>query len=898
MTLLKINHKTSISIFLFSLWMLSLSSCTTSKIYKTTVTPDDYQSPYDASTLAVDNKTILLPYNRIIDAAGTVIRYGKPTLENHSLDCALLPGGKTLVVEDRYGIAFFDVQTNELIFHLDYTSKDSYKTLMSTYSGLKVLRRDDLTHIYWGASSPATHASYIMDAVWNGAKTEIRDAFIFSAVAPASMALPNDIALNKENGEYYMYVVLNGNSQLCKMRLSDKEIVWTAATGMAPFGITLSSGKAYVTNWAGPVPKDTTRETAGVPYGSAYIDHRTGATSRGTVSVIDLASGKILSEIETGLHPNAIIISHDQQYVYVSNGNSDNVSVIRTTDDQVVQTISVKLNDIDISYIGDSPNALAIDNSDTVLYVANGMDNAVAVVQLGKSTSSAGTGESNVAGFIPTEAYPGGLALNNEKLFVANLEGEGARASTDEKYQAHQQEATISIIPLPGKDKLDNYTERVKNANLLFRTRLSKLLPRDNIAAKPIPERIGEPSVFKHVVYIIKENKTYDQVMGDVAEGDGMKPLCIYGENITPNQHLLAKQFLLMDNYYVSGKSSAEGHSWTDAAIVTDYIEKNVRAWFRSYPHVLADAMVYNKEGFLWNNALDHGKTVRIYGEACSPIWPKGIGWKEIYESRQQGKLIDFTNKSTISRVRPIMSPSYPCYQGQHFADQIRADAFIKELKEIESKPGDQLPQLMILALPADHTAGLSPGFPTPEAMVADNDFALGRIIEALTRSRFWDSTVVFVTQDDSQSGWDHISAYRTTGFVISSYSQLKKTIHTNYNQTCIVRTIEQILGIPPMNVMDATALPMFECFGRKNGKETFTAVKNNIPIDKMNQGSAALTGKAKEYSLLSASHKLNEIDNGNDDLLNRILWFAAKGDEAYPQNMTIPKKYRKDDDD
>lgn len=268
------------------------------------------------------------------------------------------------------------------------------------------------------------------------------------------------------------------------------------------------------------------------------------------------------------------------------------------------------------------------------------------------------------------------------------------------------------------------------------------------------------------------------------------------------------------------------------------------------------------------------------------------------YETRQQGKLIDFTNESTISRVRPIMSATYPCYQGQHFADQIRADAFIKELDEFESKTGDQLPQLMILALPADHTAGLSPGFPTPEAMVADNDFALGRIIEALTRSRFWDSMVVFVTQDDSQSGWDHVSAYRTTGFVISPYSHLKKTVHTNYNQTCIVRTIEQILGIPPMNVMDATALPMFECFGEKNDKETFTAVKNNIPIDKMNQGSAALTGKAKEYSLLSASHKLNEIDNGNDDLLNRILWFAAKGDEAYPQNMTIPKKYRKDYDD
>ena len=884
--------------FLFPFCLLCAAGCTTAKIYNTSVTTDSYSSSYDVATLAADNKTILLPYNRIIDPAGTVIRYGQPSLENHSLDCVLLPGERILAVEDRYGIAFFDVQNNKLLFHLDYTSNSLYRTLMSTYSGIKVLKQENDIHIYWGASSPGTRASYIMDAVWDGEKAEIRDAISFNAVAPATMALPNDIAINKEKGEYYLYVVLNGNSQLSKIRLSDKKVIWTTPTGMAPFGIALSPTRAYVTNWAGPVPTDTSKETAGIPYGEVYVDHRTGATSSGTVSVIDLESGNTLSEIETGLHPNAIAISKDQQFVYVSNGNSDNISVISTKSDKVVNSISVRLNGEENSFIGDSPNALALNAGDTILYVANGMDNAVAVISLGEISSSLGKGNSRIAGFIPTEAYPSGLVLGNQNLYVANLEGEGARVNTGNGYQAHQQEATISIIPLPGEDKLNSYTERVKNANLLFRTKLSQLLPRNNVAAKPVPERIGEPSVFKHVVYIIKENKTYDQVMGDVPEGNGMKSLCIYGSNITPNQHLLAKQFLLMDNYYVSGKSSAEGHSWTDASIVTDYIEKNVRAWFRSYPHVLTDAMVYNKQGFLWNNALDHGKTVRIYGEACSPVWPNGMGWKQIYESRQQGKLIDFTNESTISRVRPIMSPGYPCYQGQHFADQIRADAFIKELNDFEKAPGDQLPQLMILALPADHTAGLREGFPTPEAMVADNDFALGRIIEALSKSRFWDSTVVFVTQDDSQSGWDHVSAYRTTGFVLSPYSHLQKTIHTNYNQTCVVRTIEQILGIPPMNVMDATALPMFNCFSAELNRDPFTALKNNIPIDQMNKSSTALTGKAKEYSLLSSSHKLNEIDNGNDDLLNRILWFAAKGDTSYPRNMTIPKEDREDDDD
>jgi len=413
-----------------------------------------------------------------------------------------------------------------------------------------------------------------------------------------------------------------------------------------------------------------------------------------------------------------------------------------------------------------------------------------------------------------------------------------------------------------------------------------------------VPERIGEPSVFKHVLYIIKENKTYDQVFGDMPEGDGMKSLCIFGNEATPNEHKLAKDYLLLDNFYSSGKSSAEGHSWTDAGIVSDYVEKNVYGWFRSYPHVLADALVYTKAGFIWNNALDHGKTVRVYGEACSPKFKSALDWKDIFELHLQKKNFEFTNTTTISRLEPIMSQTYPCFDGQKISDQLRADAFIKELKDYEAMPGDQLPQLMVMALPADHTAGMREGFPTPRAMVADNDLALGRIIEALSQSRFWDSTVVFVTQDDPQSGWDHVSSYRSTGFVISPYSVLGKTIHTNYNQTCMLRTIEQILGIPPMNVVDATALPMFDCFGSTPVKTGYKYLKNNIPLDEMNKPGAALNGKAKKFSRLSALPEFEHIDGGNDDLLNRIIWFAAKGNERYPKEMTLSKKLLRENED
>jgi YVTN family beta-propeller protein len=870
-------------------------ACTTSRVYKTSVVPDNYHSSYDDTTLTVDNNSILMPYNRFIDPAGTVIRFGNPSLENHSLDCILLPGGKVLVVEDRYGLAFIGLPENKLLFHLDYTGV--YKKLMSTYSGVKVVEEKNAFHVFWGASDPETKSSFILDAVWDGKKAGINRVIPFDAVAPSPMALPNDIAINKEDGENYLYVVLNGNSQLTKIRLSDKKVIWTTPTGMAPFGLALSSSKAYVTNWAGPVPSDTLKETAGIPYASVYIDHRTGATAYGTVSVIDLQTGKLKTEIKVGLHPNAVIAGKDRRFVYVANGNSDYISVINTENDRVVDSISVRLRNEGISFIGDSPNALVIDDSGTVLYVSNGMDNAVAVVRLGSRSSALGKGKSYIDGFIPTEAYPAGIALTEHTLYITNLEGEGARSATKNSFSSHQQEATLSIIPLVDKKTLQSYTARVEAANLTFREKLSQLLPRKGVIPKPVPDRIGEPSVFKHVVYIIKENKTYDQVLGDMPEGDGKKSLCIYGDEITPNEHKIAKDYLLLDNYYVSGKSSAEGHSWTDAAIVTDYIEKNVRAWFRSYPHVLADALVYNKEGFIWNNALDHGKSVRVYGEACTPELKDNLSWKNIYQSYQDGKSFEFTNETTISRLRPILSATYPCFEGQRINDQTRADAFIKDLKDFEKMSGDQLPQLMILALPADHTAGMREGFPTPRAMIADNDLALGKIIEALTQSRFWDSTAVFVTEDDSQSGWDHVSAYRTTGFIMSPYSHLEKTVHTNYNQTCIVRTIEQILGIPPMNIIDATALPMSDCFSGTFNKETYTFVKNNIPLDEMNKNTASLTGKARKYSILSSLPEFDHIDGGNDDLLNHILWFAAMENKPYPKQMTLPKKARKDED-
>ncbi len=887
------DFKKAISFILF----FSSFACSTSRVYKSSVVTHSDRYTITDTITSLDDKMIRMPYNRLIDPAGTVIRFGDPNQENHSLDCVLLPGTPVLAVEDRYGVSFVNIHSNQFLYHIDYNSSPAFKGLVSTYSGIKALKEGETMHVFWAVSKTSTGRSYVLDAVWDGTTGKITDPIPFPAVAPSPIAIPNDLAIHSENGENFMYVVLSGNSQLAKIRLKDRRPVWTVATGMAPFGIAITDEKAYVTNWAGPVPVEGMGETAGIPFGHVYIDSRTGATAMGTVDVFDLKTGRKQSEIRVGLHPNAIITSPDKYFVFVSNGNSDQVSVISTRQDKLIDSLSVHLNGISNPFMGDAPNALAIDHSGTRLYVANGMDNAVAVVKLGAKASVSGKGSNKLLGFIPTEAYPSGLALENDQvLCVANLEGEGARIpAKNGAYNSHRAAATVSVIPLPDRKQLKAYTQRVENANLLFRGKLAQQLPRLGVIPRPVPERIGEPSVFKHVVYIIKENRTYDQVLGDMTIGNGMRSLCIFGEEVTPNEHQVARNYLLLDNYLASGKSSAEGHQWTDAAMTSDYVEKNVRAWFQSYPHVQTDALVYNKEGFIWNNALDHGKSVRIYGEACSPEWDGHLDWKDIYKLSQEGRTFEFKNVSTISRVRPILSQEYPGYDGHKVNDQYRASAFINELKAFEQMAGDQLPQLMILALPADHTTGMREGYPTPRAMVADNDLALGRILQALSESRFYDSTAVFVTEDDSQDGWDHVSAYRTTGFVVSPYSVLHQTIHTNYNQTCIVRTIEQILGIPPMNALDATALPMFDCFSGKFDKTPYHFLPNRIPLDEMNKSASALKGKAKHYALLSAMPQFDHIDGGDDDLLNRIVWFSVNGKKAFPGKMTGPDKDKDD---
>jgi YVTN family beta-propeller protein len=836
-------------------------------------------------------RRVQLPFNRLLQPAGLQIILGDKSLENHVLDAVLSPDGKWLVVEERVSIVFISTAENTVKYTLKNNMHPDLLGGKNTYSGITWFRGENGPEILWSTIGK-NNRSFVASASWDGVKAKFNRLLEYQAIPPARLALPNEILLNKKSGRTFLYVVLNGNNQLVKQDFITGDIIWTIDPGVAPYGITLASEKLYITNWAGRHPELDDKEVAGVPWGSARVDNKSGgATREGSITVIDPNEGTIIKRLEVGLHPNEIISDKKGRFVYICNSNSDNISVINTLTDEITETISVRLQPEINPFFGDSPNGLCLSPDEKLLYIANGMDNALAVIKLGKKASVKGTkNESRVTGFIPTGAYPTAIATNKSGyLYVSNLEGAGnslgmnKNSSSNIVYNTHHQLASLSVIKKPGKKALKAYTDTVIALNNLSRATLAREKPRESIRPKPVPDRIGEPSVFKHVIYIIKENRTYDQILGDMKQGEGDPALCIYGADITPNTHKLAEEFILLDNFHVSGKCSAEGHQWTDASIVTDYIEKNMRAWFRSYAHVQNDALVYAPTGFIWDNAIRHGKSARIYGEASVPVVNKNLTWTDIYNKYQTGEKVDFFNHSTIEPVKKILCQTYPSYGSHVFTDLMRADALIKELNDYEAMDGDQLPEFMIIALPNDHTAGTRPGYPTPRAMVADNDLALGRIVEAFSKSRFWDSSVIFVVEDDSQNGWDHVSSYRTVSLVISPYSRLKTVNHTFYTQPSMIRTIEQILGLPPMNIQDAIAPPMTDCFGIEPDKTPFHALPNKIPIDEMNPPLLSLKGKDLYYAKKSMLPEFDGVDSGNDDLLNRILWFAAKGNFPYP---------------
>jgi YVTN family beta-propeller protein len=719
---------------------------------------------------------------------------------------------------------------------------------------------------------------------------------LFSIPLPSANApnrkeeIPAGLAISRDGRR--LYVVLNLSNRLAEMDTDTGEMLRSWPVGVAPYDVVLVGDKAYVSNWGGRLPDEDSLTGPAGQGTRVRVDPVRHIASEGSVSVIHLNRQTPVSQIMVGLHSSGIACSPNGRHVVVANAGSDTLSVIDTHTDKVISTIWAKPSPADL--FGASPNALTFSPSGDTLFVANGTQNAIAVFRFHPV-------ESKLLGLIPVGWFPGAVAYDTtrRRLVVANIKGVGSTRSLREErtgqFNTHQYHGTLSLVPVPGKKELAALTRQVLDNYRYPLLKEARRPARPKQPPRPIPERVGEPSVFDHVVYVIKENRTYDQVLGDIPEGNGDPSLCIFGDRITPNQHKMVRQFVLLDNIYCSGILSADGHQWSDSAFATDYMEKSFAGFPRSYPDGMedsdVDALAYAPSGFIWDNAIAHGKSLRVYGEFAitETSWtvpgkkdsPKFLDYYRDFID--QTDLINISSRPAIESLRPYLNTQTVGWD-MDIPDVFRAAQFIKELHSFERK--GEFPNLIIICLPNDHTSGTKAGSPTPAAQVADNDLAFGQIVEAISHSSFWSKTCIFAIEDDPQNGWDHVSGYRTTAYVISPYTRRNTVVSTQYNQTSILRSIELILGLPPMNQIDATATTMSDCFTDVPDFTPYEVVPTNVPLDQMNPDPKNISNASlRKDAIASARLPLDEVDRCPEDVLNRILWRAMKGPrEPYPQ--------------
>jgi YVTN family beta-propeller protein len=868
-----------------------------------------HAQPPGPSAVAPDTEAVgrrgadrtVLPVNQVVTPAGVQVEL--PGLRPQAL--ALSPDGRILLTAGKAAELVVVDPATATVRRRVRLPKTRYPRAPSG----NLLRPDEEGQLSFTglAFSPDGRRAFLSDVngsvvvfdVSKGATVKVRRTILLPLARAPRRAeeIPAGLAVSPD-GER-LYVCGNLSNRLFDVDVRKGRVRRSFDVGVAPYDVVLAGGKAYVSNWGGRRPKP------GDPTGPAgrgtevKVDPVRRVASEGSVSVVDLATGKSRAEVVTGLHASALAASPDGRHVVCANAASDTLSVIDTATDAVVETIWAKPSPADL--FGAQPNALAFDPSGRTLYVANGTQNAVAVVAFDPKGRA-----SKLQGLVPVGWFPGALAFDAPRrmLHVANIKGHAAapkpyeneaRAPGAKGFNSHQYHGSLSLVPVPDAASLPALSATVWRNLRRERVAQALLPPRPDQPARAVPDRIGEPSLIKHVVYVIKENRTYDQVLGDVETGNGDPRLCLFGERVTPNQHKLVREFVLLDNAYCSGILSADGHQWSTTAIGTDYLERSFAGWPRSYPDGMgedeADALAYSPAGFLWDNALRHGVTIRNYGEFMAPAvrWrdPSRKGTPDFPANYrtwkgESGEAV-FRSEPMIETIRPF-SPT--AYVGWELAvpDQYRADFILAELKEFAAR--GEFPQLTIVCLPNDHTSGTTEGAPTPAAQVADNDLALGRIVEALSHSPFWGQMAIFAIEDDPQDGFDHVSGYRTTAYVASPYAKRRQVVSTQYNTTSLVRTLEQILGLPPMNQLDASAVPLWDAFTDTADLTPFDAVPAHVPLDEMNPPARALADPvAQRDALASARMDFSRVDRAPEDALNRILWRAMKGTrEPYPE--------------
>jgi YVTN family beta-propeller protein len=721
-----------------------------------------------------------------------------------------------------------------------------------------------------------------------------------------STSYPGGVAFSQDGRSGY--ALLNQNNTLTKIDLITKKQGAQIRVGNAPHSIVINGTTAYISNEGGRAAKQSDFQvySAGAPI---VADPVSGAAITGTISVVDLTKMKVVSTVESGgLHPTGMAMFGGA--LLVANTYSDTISVIDMATNKIMRKINlelpIKAPGQSAAY-GAAPTSIAVDSGKGVAYVALYNANAIAVVDL------SGGAKKPVLGMIPVAYAPGSVVLDSadNQLIVANDKGVGTLYSTETDHgvtglNTHQDNGTVSIVPVPSASTLAAMTKQVYQNNHWDLTQNIASAGGGSASAAPvaIPAKIGDPSTIKHVFLIIRENRTYDQMLGDVKAGDGDPSLAVFGGKDTPNTHTLVKRFPLFDNFYDPSRQSADGHQWIVEAMAPYADDIQSPDWVRSYPGGNAgDALAYQKKGFLFQEAVAAGLSTKIYGEYVeNEFFPTSLGhpsWAQFYDDAkafEAGKesTLTYQNVMTVTSTIPVVSDhlikNFPQFD-LGIPDQFRVDLWVQDFNN--DVAAGTVPALSILWVMDDHTGGP----PTADAEQADNDLAIGRIVDYISHSNVWDSSAIFIEEDDAQNGVDHVDGHRSPAYIISPYVvQHGPTDHTYYTQVNMTRTIEQILGLPPMNQFDLVASPMSTAFVTgtppAGNFAPFNHVKNEVPLDKGVTPSVSASAMEKAWTTAKAqifAGKLTQPDAEDSDTVSHLNWYEATGfSRPYPGETTV----------
>lgn len=640
-----------------------------------------------------------------------------------------------------------------------------------------------------------------------------------------------------------MYVVTKENNSLYIIQLSNKKIIHTQSLGAEAYSCLLSNNKKtlFISLWGGD-----------------------------QVLVFDVQQKKVKAAINVGDNPNELLLNKAGTVLFVANANDNSVSVIDVRKNKVIEVLNAAL--YPNAPVGSASNGLALSSNEKTLYIANADNNCLAVFDVSVP------GFSKSKGFIPVGWYPTNVKVAGKKIIVSNGKGfesfanpNGPNPVSTEQNVAYQKgdtatlssiqyigglmKGTMSIIDEPNDALLQVYSKAVYENTPYSKT---KELQAQGEKGNPVPMKVGDPSPIKYVFYIIKENRTYDQVLGDVPGGNGDTNLVLFGKKITPNQHKLVNEFVLLDNFYVDGEVSADGHNWSLAANANDYLEKT---WPTSYGgrggnyDAEGNRSIANpKLGFIWDYCKRAGISYRTYGEFADDY------------------------KANIPVLENHFCPYYTSWD-ERVRDTTRVNQWKRDFDSMVAI--NAVPRLSTLRFINDHTEGLSIGRPTPFAHVADNDWAVGLFLEHLSNSPVWKESVVFIVEDDAQNGPDHVDAHRTTAYVAGPHVKRNFIDHTMYSTSGMLRTIELILGLPPMSQYDAAAVPMWRCFTPVPDYTPFTSVPALVDLNAVNKEH---TASAK----LSATFDFSKEDRIPDLLFSQVIWKAVKGEAS---EMPAPRR-------